>query len=162
MSHTTSSRRIVAAIGATAFLGIVLAAPAMAKPVPGPGASTAATTSSSTTTTTIDRERQVGGYTFSTELSTLPEQSQPSAPSTSVKDSSGIDRARQAGGFTYSKELSTLPPEATKPSQPTIVLLEDHGVEYLQVGAGVLVGIALAAAGAVVVSRRNHGGLTPA
>jgi hypothetical protein len=79
-----------------------------------------------------------------------------------VKDSSGTDRARQLGGFTYSKELSTLPQEAQRPTQPTVVFLEDHGVEYLQVGAGVLAGIALAAAGAVVVSRRNHGGLTPA
>ena len=47
MSHPTSSCRTAAALGATALLGVVLAAPALAKPVPGPNASAETTTSSS-------------------------------------------------------------------------------------------------------------------
>jgi hypothetical protein len=161
MSHTTSSRRTAAAIGATALLGVVLAAPAMATLDPGSGESAAST--ASTSSVGIDREREAGGFTFSRELSTLPQKAtQPSASSIPGIDLSGVDREREAGGFTFSRELSTLPQETAKPPQSTVVLLEDNGVEYLQVGAGVLAGIALAAAGAVVISRRNHGGLTPA
>jgi hypothetical protein len=34
--------------------------------------------------------------------------------------------------------------------------LDDNGVEYVQLGAGLLAGLALAGAGAAVVSRRSH------
>ena len=37
--------------------------------------------------------------------------------------------------------------------------IEDNGVEVLQLGAGLLAGIALAGAGAAAFSRRNHGHL---
>ncbi len=82
--------------------------------------------------------------------------------------SGGMDRERQLGGFTYSTEVSTLPQgssgisqDATKPSTPTVVRIDDT-IEYLQVGAGVLAGAALVGAGVAVASRRNHRGLTPA
>jgi len=39
--------------------------------------------------------------------------------------------------------------------------MEDHSVEYVQVAAGVVAGIALAGAGAVALSRRNPRGLKP-
>ena len=78
-------------------------------------------------------------------------------------NASSVDRERQLGGFTYSKELSTLPQEATTPqSGPTVVIRDDDPVAYIQVGAGMLAGFALAGAAAAVVSRRNHRGLTPA
>ena len=41
---------------------------------------------------------------------------------------------------------------------PTITI-DDNGVEVLQLGAGLLAGIALAGAGAAAFSRRNHGHL---
>ncbi len=34
--------------------------------------------------------------------------------------------------------------------------IDDNSVEYLQVGAGILAGLALAGAGAAMASRRNH------
>ena len=37
--------------------------------------------------------------------------------------------------------------------------IDDNGVEVLQLGAGLLAGIALAGAGAAAFSRRNHGHL---
>ena len=46
MSHTSSLRRTASALGATALLGMVLAAPAMARQDPGIGASAASTTTS--------------------------------------------------------------------------------------------------------------------
>jgi len=126
MSHTTSLRRTASAVGATALLGVLLAAPATAGQDPGTGGPT------------------VGS-------------------STSSQVPTGVDRNRQLGGFTYSGEVSTLPQTATKPQAVPIVVFRDNdAIEYLQVGAGVLAGIVIAGAGAVIVSRRHHGGLTPA
>ena len=135
MSHTTSRRRSAAALGATALLATVLAAPALASQDPGPDGS--GTTSQFPYG--LDRTQREGGNT------------------------NGIDRNRQLGGFTYSTEVSTLPqsPAAQEPST-RIVFRDNDAVEYLQVGAGVLAGIVLAGAAAAVISRRNHRGLTPA
>ena len=47
------------------------------------------------------------------------------------------------------------------PQGPTIVV-DDDALELLQVGAGILAGIALAGAGAALASRRRHGHPTPA
>jgi hypothetical protein len=137
MSHTSSTRRIASALGATALLGMALAAPAMAAQDPGDGAPSVSTTTSQFPTG-LDRQRREG-----------------TAPT--------LHRGGQVGGFTYSTELSTLPQQATKPqSAPTIVIRDNDAVEYIQVGAGMLAGFALAGAAAAVVSRRNHRGLTPA
>jgi hypothetical protein len=40
--------------------------------------------------------------------------------------------------------------------------VDDDALELLQVGAGLLAGVALAGAGAALVSRRHHGHPTPA
>lgn len=46
----------------------------------------------------------------------------------------------------------------TSGSDPTqYVVLDDNAVEFLQLGAGLLAGIAFAGAGMAVASRRNHG-----
>ena len=138
MSHTTTFRRTASALGATALLGMALAAPAMAAQDPGDSVPAVDTTTISQFPTGLDRERREG-------------------------NASSVDRERQLGGFTSSKELSTLPQEATTPqSGPTIVIRDDDPVAYIQVGAGMLAGFALAGAAAAVVSRRNHRGLTPA
>lgn len=45
----------------------------------------------------------------------------------------------------------------TDPTGPTqFITLDDNAVEYLQLGAGLLAGIALAGAGMAVASRRSH------
>ena len=88
MSHTTSFRRTASALGATALLGMALAAPAMAAQDPGDGVPAVASTTTSQFPTGLDRERREG-------------------------NASSVDRERQVGGFTYSQELSTLPQEAT-------------------------------------------------
>lgn len=138
MSHTTSFRRTASALGATALLGMALAAPAMAAQDPGDGVPAVSSTTTSQFPTGLDRERREG-------------------------NASSVDRERQVGGFTYSQELSTLPQEATTPqSGPTIVVRDNDPAAYIQVGAGMLAGFALAGAAAAVVSRRNHRGLTPA
>ena len=49
----------------------------------------------------------------------------------------------------------------TVPQGPTIVV-DDDAVELLQVGAGILAGLALAGAGAALVSRRHHRDPSPA
>ena len=137
MSHTSSLRRTASALGATALLGMALAAPAMAAQDPGDGAPAVSTTSSQFPNG-LDRQRREGN-----------------APA--------VDRQRQVGGFTYSTEVSTLPQQATKPqSGPTIVIRDNDPIEYIQVGAGMLAGFVLAGAAAAVVSRRSHRGLTPA
>ena len=138
MSHTTTFRRTASALGATALLGMALAAPAMAAQDPGDSVPAVDATTTSQFPNGLDRERREGNV-------------------------SSVDRERQLGGFTYSKELSTLPQEATTPqSGPTVVIRDDDPVAYIQVGAGMLAGFALAGAAAAVVSRRNHRGLTPA
>ncbi len=91
MSHTTTFRRTASALGATALLGMALAAPAMAAQDPGDGVPAVDATTTSQFPTGLDRERREG-------------------------NASSVDRERQLGGFTYSKELSTLPQEATTPS----------------------------------------------
>jgi hypothetical protein len=139
MSHTTSLRRTASALGATALLGTVLAAPAMARPDPGTdGSYVDSTTAASQFPTGLHRSQREG-------------------------DTSGPDRDAQLGGFTQPGERSMLPQnQAPRQSAPIVVFRDNDAVEYLQVGAGVLAGIALAGAGAAVISRRNHRGLTPA
>ena len=137
MSHTSSLRRTASALGATALLGMALAAPAMASPDPGNGASAASTTTSQFPNG-LDRQRREG-----------------SPPA--------LDRKRQVDGFVYTRDVSTGPQQATKPqSGPTVVIRDNDPIEYVQIGAGVLAGFALAGAAAAVVSRRSHRGLAPA
>jgi len=165
MSHTTILRRTGSALGATALLGVVLAAPAMAGQEAGPD-----TTRSQASTATggsihgLDRFQREGVVVDTSAgnggINGLDRSRREGAPV-------GMDRERQLGGFTYSREVSTLPQGsssqgATRPSTPTVVRIEDHTVEYLQVGAGMLAGAALVGAGVAVASRRNHRGLTPA
>ncbi|WP_345201116.1 hypothetical protein [Fodinibacter luteus] len=38
----------------------------------------------------------------------------------------------------------------------TTIVVDDDAVEYLQIGAGLIAGVALAGAGAAMVSRRHH------
>lgn len=49
-------------------------------------------------------------------------------------------------------------PEATtfEVPPPILIPVDDNAVEYLQLGAGILAGIALAGAGAVAASRYRH------
>ena len=165
MSHTTILRRTGSALGATALLGVVLAAPAMAGQEAGPDtAGTQATTATGGSIHGLDRFQREGVMADTTEdnggvngLHRLRREGV----------SGGMDRERQLGGFTYSTEVSTLPQGgssqgATKPSTPTVVRIENDTIEYLQVGAGVLAGAALVGAGVAIASRRNHRGLTPA
>src|SRR4029077_16372754 len=101
MSHTTTFRRTASALGATALLGMALAAPAMAAQDPGDGVPAVASTTTSQFPTGLDRQRREG---------TTPT----------------LHRGGQVGGFTYSTELSPLPQQATKPqSAPTIVIRDN-------------------------------------
>jgi hypothetical protein len=50
----------------------------------------------------------------------------------------------------------------SSPTPAGTLVVDDDAVEYLQVGAGLLAGIALAGAGAALVSRRNHREPSPA
>lgn len=55
-------------------------------------------------------------------------------------------------------------PVVVRPDPPRgsgVVIIDDDAVEYLQVGAGLLAGLALAGAGAAVVARRQHRDLSP-
>ena len=53
--------------------------------------------------------------------------------------------------------------EAVQPAPRTLsVPVDDNALELFQVGGGVLAGLALAGAGAAVVSRRHHIDPTPA
>ena len=99
MSHTTSTRRSAAILGATGLIALSIAAPASARQVPGNG-------------DWADQHCSVNCY---------------EGPSGS-------------GGVTT----------------PTIAI-DDNGVEVLQLGAGLLAGLALAGAGAAAFSRRTHG-----
>jgi hypothetical protein len=51
--------------------------------------------------------------------------------------------------------------EVAPPSGPT-VFFDDNALEWVQVGGGVLAGIALAGAGAALASRRHHASPHPA
>ena len=48
---------------------------------------------------------------------------------------------------------------ATTVSPGQVIRIDDNAVEVLQLGAGLLAGIALAGAGAAAFSRRSHGHL---
>jgi len=124
MSHTTTLRRTASALGATALLGMALAAPAMAAQDPGDALPAA------------DATTTVNGTV------------------------NGAERERREGGIYYA-QFDATPQKAATSSAPTILLMEDHSVEYVQVAAGVVAGIALAGAGAVALSRRNPRGLKP-
>jgi hypothetical protein len=45
---------------------------------------------------------------------------------------------------------------------PPVIRIDDNAIEYIQVGAGLLAGMALTGAGAALVSRRNHAQVKPA
>ena len=124
MSHTTTFRRTASALGATALLGMALAAPAMAAQDPGDAVPA------------VDATTTVNGTV------------------------NGAERERREGGIYY-PQFDATPQKAATSSAPTILLMEDHSVEYVQVAAGVVAGIALAGAGAVALSRRNPRGLRP-
>ena len=50
-------------------------------------------------------------------------------------------------------------PAPQRPAEPSVVVrfVDDDALEYLQLGAGVAGGLALGAAGMLLVSRRGHG-----
>ena len=52
--------------------------------------------------------------------------------------------------------------DVTTPPPSTRVFLDDNAIEWIQVGGGVLAGIALAGAGAALGSRRHHASPHPA
>ena len=162
MSHTTTLRRTASALGATALLGVVLAAPALASQDAGSGGTAVSSSTDDFGVYGLSRgERE--GTSSSTTTDDSGVYGLPRAQREG--DTSWIDRNRQLGGFTFTKEVSTLPDSVTTPSSPSlpkVVRIDDDAVEYLQVAAGLLTGVAIAAAGAVVVTRRNQGGLTPA
>lgn len=99
MSNTTSIRRAACIAGTTGLLGLVMAAPAGARPDPGTGSSAEQRCSTSC---------YQGGTT----------------------DGSGVGVDLPA--------------------------TDDNAIEVLQLGAGLLAGLALAGAGVAVASRRTH------
>ena len=113
MAHSTL-RRGAFALGASALIGLALAAPATARPVPGPSAS-------------------IGVVTHGPAYNSPDWQR---------------GHASNAGPALPVPRVSTL--------------VDDNAVEYLQVGAGALAGMALAGATAVVVGRRHRAHPTPA
>ncbi len=157
MSHTTSRRRSAAALGATALLATVLAAPAMASQDPG-------------TTDRATPAPRASSRTASTATSARARRTPPPSSRTGSTAAGARAVAPTASTATGSWVASPTPPRSprsrsSRPAeQPTtrIVFRDNDAVEYLQVGAGVLAGIVLAGAAAAVISRRNHRGLTPA
>jgi len=65
--------------------------------------------------------------------------------------------ARQDPGTGGVDQVAAVPASA-----PPIIEVDDDAVEMLQIGAGLLAGLALAGAGAAMVSRRHHRDPTPA
>jgi hypothetical protein len=64
----------------------------------------------------------------------------------------------------YERHYGTQVAPGTPPDRPItrVLRVDDNALEYLQLGAGVLAGIALAGAGAAVVSMRTHAQAHPA
>lgn len=137
MSHSTSPHRTASALGATALLGLVLAAPAMASQDAGTdGPAPDSTTAVSGSINGLERSLREG-------------------------NTDGTHRQRRDGGSAHPDSYRTSQ-DAPQPSTPTVVAMDDDAIEYLQVGAGVLAGILVAGASAVVISRRHDSGLKPA
>ncbi|WP_140736615.1 hypothetical protein [Pedococcus bigeumensis] len=88
--------------------------------------------------------------------------------SSARQDSGTMDVGTSASGRGLSQDalenhwLSPLPqpapPEAPAP-RVVIRFIDDNSLEFLQLGAGLFAGVALAGAGAVMVSRRANGHL---
>ncbi|AXG14625.1 hypothetical protein [Intrasporangium calvum] len=57
---------------------------------------------------------------------------------------------------------SGLPPEQPSPGGVITVAIDDNALELLQVGGGLLAGLALAGAGVALASRRHHSDPAPA
>ena len=62
---------------------------------------------------------------------------------------------------TGGRDFDVVPSRTRGPRQVPRSSSDDDAVEYVQVGAGIVAGMALAGAGAALVSRRRHHDLTP-
>ena len=79
---------------------------------------------------------------------------------------SGVVAATALAGILLASPAEVRPDPGTGGKDPVVVApapapgpggtFDDDAVEYLQLGAGLLAGIALAGAGAAMVSRRHH------
>ncbi len=108
-------RRGASVFGASAFIGLALAAPAIAKPMPGPNAST-------------------GTVTHGSEYISPDQQ--------------------RAYEFHYGP--SSGPGSTASTPSVTTIKADDGALEFLQIGAGALAGVALAGAAAVAMSKTRR------
>ena len=128
MSHHTAIRTTVATLGASGLLAMALAAPAMAyRPDPGTGS--------------LQERPGAGGSANSMEY-----RGGNLGPATHGQGSSAVHLRRTA-------------PQAPAPAPAPVVQVrrvEDNRFEFLQVGAGFLVGATFVGAGALAASRYRH------
>lgn len=128
MSHHTAIRTTVATLGASGLLAMALAAPAMAyRPDPGTGS--------------LQERPGAGGSANSMEY-----RGENLGPATPGQGSSAVHLRRTAR-------------QAPAPAPAPVVQVrgvEDKGFEFLQLGAGFLVGATFVGAGALATSRYRH------
>ena len=130
MSHHTAIRTTVATLGASGLLAMALAAPAMAyRPDPGTGS--------------LQERPGAGGSANSME-----HRGGNLGPATPGQGSSAVHLRRTA---------RQAPAPAPAPA-PVVQIrrVEDKGFEFLQLGAGFLVGATFVGAGALATSRYRH------
>ena len=130
MSHHTAIRTTVATLGASGLLAMALAAPAMAyRPDPGTGS--------------LQERPGAGGSANSMEY-----RGGNLGPATHGQGSSTVHLRRTVG---------QAPAPAPAPAPVVQVRrVEDNRFEFLQVGAGFLVGATFVGAGALATSRYRH------
>lgn len=128
MSHHTAIRTTVATLGASGLLAMALAAPAMAyRPDPGTGS--------------LQERPGAGGSANSMEY-----RGGNLGPATHGQGSPAVHLRRTAR-------------QAPAPAPAPVVQIrrvEDNGFEFMQVGAGFLVGATFVGAGALAASRYRH------
>lgn len=127
MSHHTAIRTTVATLGASGLLAMALAAPAMAyRPDPGTGSL----------------------------------QERPDAGSSNSMEYRGGSLGPAASGQGSSNSAVHLKKRRTAPQAPAPVVqvrhVEDKSFEFVQLGAGFLVGATFVGAGALATSRYRH------
>jgi hypothetical protein len=82
-------------------------------------------------------------------------------PAAARPDSGMRDVGTSAPTLPYSQEAYEnhyLPP-SPEPASPVVLRVDDNAIEVVQLGAGLLAGVALAGVGVAVSSRRTHGQL---
>lgn len=129
MSHHTAIRTTVATLGASGLLAMALAAPAMAyRPDPGTGSL----------------------------------QERPGAASSNSMEYRGGSLGSASAGHGSSNSAVHLKKRSTAPQAPApapvvqVRRVEDKSFEFLQLGAGFLVGATFVGAGALATSRYRH------